>query len=82
MVQNRVPHIPDGNLAPKGAVDIFIDDLGIATDSRRGLAFPAPLASMALQVFVTAAGMGRDGGASVARMIAGPAGLDLPGPTA
>jgi 3-hydroxyisobutyrate dehydrogenase len=45
------------------------------------LKFPTPIASMALQMFVmtAAAGMGRDDDASVARMIAGLAGLDLPG---
>lgn len=81
MFENRVPHILDGDYAPKSAVDIFTKDLGIVSDIGRGLKFPTPIASMALQMFVmtAAAGMGRDDDASVARMIAGLAGLDLPG---
>lgn len=81
MFENRVPHILDGDYAPRSAVDIFTKDLGIVTDIGRGLKFPTPVASMALQMFVmtAAAGMGRDDDSSVARMIAGLAGLDLPG---
>ena len=81
MFENRVPHILDGDYAPRSAVDIFTKDLGIVTNIGRGLKFPTPVASMALQMFVmtAAAGMGRDDDASVARMIAGLAGLDLPG---
>lgn len=81
MFENRVPHILDGDYAPRSAVDIFTKDLGIVTDIGRGLKFPTPVASMALQMFVmtAAAGMGRDDDASVARMIADMAGLDLPG---
>jgi putative dehydrogenase len=81
MFENRVPHILEGDYAPRSAVDIFTKDLGIVSDIGRGLKFPTPIASMALQMFVmtAAAGMGRDDDASVARMIAGLTGLDLPG---
>lgn len=81
MFENRVPHILDGDYAPRSSVDIFTKDLGIVSDIGRGMAFPTPMASMALQMFVmtAAAGMGRDDDASVARMIAALAGLDLPG---
>jgi len=81
MFENRVPHILDGDYAPRSAVNIFTKDLGIVTDIGRDLKFPTPIASMALQMFVmtAAAGMGQDDDASVARMIAGLAGLDLPG---
>ncbi len=84
MFENRVPHILDGDYAPRSAVDIFTKDLGIVTDIGRGLKFPTLVASMALQMFVmtAAAGMGRDDDASVARMIAGLAGVDLPEPKA
>jgi len=80
MFENRVPHILDGDYAPRSAVDIFTKDLGIVTDIGRGLKFPTPVAAMALQMFVmtSAAGMGRDDDASVARMLALLAGLDLP----
>ena len=80
MFENRVPHILEGDYSPRSAVDIFTKDLGIVTDIGRGLKFPTPVASTALQMFVmtAAAGMGRDDDASVARMLAGLAGLDLP----
>jgi L-threonate 2-dehydrogenase len=80
MFENRVPHILEGDYSPRSAVDIFTKDLGIVSDIGRGLKFPTPIASMALQMFVmtAAAGMGRDDDASVARMMADLAGLDLP----
>lgn len=81
MFENRVPHILEGDYSPRSAVDIFTKDLGIVSDIGRGMKFPTPIASMALQMFVmtAAAGMGREDDASVARMIAGLAGLTLPG---
>lgn len=84
MFENRVPHILEGDYSPRSAVDIFTKDLGIVADIGRGLNFPTPIASTALQMFVmtAAAGMGRDDDASVARMLAGLAGLDLPTPAA
>lgn len=80
MFENRVPHILEGDYTPRSAIDIFTKDLGIVADIGRGLKFPTPIASMALQMFVmtAAAGMGRDDDASVARMLAGLAGLELP----
>ena len=82
MFENRVPHILEGDYAPRSAVDIFTKDLGIVTDIARGLKFPTPVAATALQMFLmtAAAGMGRDDDASVARMLANLAGLELPGP--
>ncbi len=81
MFENRVPHILEGDYSPRSAVDIFTKDLGIVSDIARGLKFPTPIASTALQMFVmtAAAGMGRDDDASVARMIANLTGLQLPG---
>jgi len=81
MFENRVPHMIDGDYTPRSAVDIFVKDLGIVLDMGRASAFPVPLSSAALQLFVmtSAAGMGRDDDASVARLYARIAGLDLPG---
>lgn len=81
MFENRVPHILEGDYTPHSAVNIFTKDLGIVSDIARGLSFPTPITSTALQMFVmtAAAGMGRDDDASVARMIASVTGLDLPG---
>ncbi|WP_343078797.1 L-threonate dehydrogenase [Ostreiculturibacter nitratireducens] len=81
MFENRVPHILEGDYTPRSAVNIFTKDLGIVADIGRGLDFPTPIAATALQMFVmtAASGMGRDDDASVARMIARIAGLELPG---
>lgn len=84
MFENRVPHVLDGDYAPKSAVNIFTKDLGIVLDSARTTQFPVPMASMALQLFemAAAAGMGKDDDTSVARIYALLAGLSLPGATA
>ncbi|APO71927.1 3-hydroxyisobutyrate dehydrogenase-related protein (plasmid) [Rhizobium gallicum] len=81
MFENRVPHILQGDYSPKSAVDIFTKDLGIVSDLGRGMKFPLPITSTALQMFImtAAAGMGRDDDASVARLIAKVTGIELPG---
>ncbi|WP_425373821.1 L-threonate dehydrogenase [Phyllobacterium salinisoli] len=81
MFENRVPHVLAGDYTPRSAVSIFTKDLGIVSDLGRKQKFPLPIASAALQLFVMteAAGMGGDDDASVARFLAGIAGLDLPG---
>jgi 3-hydroxyisobutyrate dehydrogenase len=83
MFENRVPHILDGDYAPRSAVEIFTKDLGIVSDMGRREKFPLQIAATALQMFLmtAAAGMERDDDASVARMIAEITGLDLPGGT-
>ncbi len=80
MFENRIPHVLDGDYTPRSAVDIFVKDLGIVLDMGRASRFPVPLASAALQLFLmtSAAGMGRDDDASVARLYAQIAGLELP----
>ena len=80
MFENRVPHILDGDYAPRSAIDIFTKDLGIVSDMGRKEKFPLPVAATALQMFLmtAAAGMGRDDDASVARLIAQITGVSLP----
>ncbi|WP_375450352.1 L-threonate dehydrogenase [uncultured Devosia sp.] len=80
MFENRVPHILDGDYAPKSAVNIFTKDLGIVSDIGRAETFPLPIAASALQMFLmtAAAGMGRDDDSSPARLIAQITGIDLP----
>ncbi|KQT83030.1 L-threonate dehydrogenase [Aurantimonas sp. Leaf443] len=80
MFENRVPHIVEGDYAPKSAVDIFVKDLGIVEDMARAAKFPAPVAAAALQMFLAAsgAGMGRDDDASLARVYAMLSGTRLP----
>lgn len=80
MFQDRVPHILQGDYAPRSAVNIFTKDLGIIAEIGREAQFPMPIATTALQMFLmtTAAGMGCDDDASVARLIAKVTGLELP----
>jgi 3-hydroxyisobutyrate dehydrogenase len=80
MFENRVPHILEGDYAPKSAVNIFTKDLGIVSDIGRAETFPLPIAASALQMFLmtAAAGMGRDDDASPARLIAQITGIELP----
>lgn len=82
MFENRVPHILDGDYSPKSAVSIFTKDLGIISDMGRTEKFPLSLSATALQMFLmtAAAGMERDDDASVARMLAQIAGVELPKP--
>ena len=81
MFENRIPHVLSGDYTPQSAVSIFTKDLGIVSDIGRKQKFPLPVTSAALQLFVMteAAGMGRDDDSSVARLLAGIAGLSLPG---
>lgn len=80
MFENRVPHVLEGDYTPRSAIDIFTKDLGIINDMSRAEKFPTPIAAQALQMFLmtAAAGMGRDDDASVARLYARIASLDLP----
>jgi 3-hydroxyisobutyrate dehydrogenase len=80
MFENRAPHVLAGDYRPLSAVAIFTKDLGIASDVGRASNFPLPMAATALQMFLmtAAAGMGRDDDASVARLFAQIAGLELP----
>ncbi|WGD32370.1 NAD(P)-binding domain-containing protein [Ancylobacter sp. WKF20] len=83
MFENRIPHVLDGDYTPRSAVDIFVKDLGIIQDMARGAKFPVPVSAAALQMFLmtSAAGMGRDDDASVARLYAQVTGTALPGDT-
>jgi L-threonate 2-dehydrogenase len=81
MFENRMPHVLDGDYTPRSAVEIFVKDLGIIQDMARTARFPVPVSAAALQMFLmtSAAGMGRDDDASVARMYAQVTGTTLPG---
>jgi L-threonate 2-dehydrogenase len=80
MFENRIPHVLDGDYTPLSAVNIFTKDLGIVMDMGRTANFPVPMAATALQLFTmtSAAGMGGDDDASVARFYAQTAGVALP----
>jgi len=61
MFENRMRHVLDGDYSPKSAVDIFVKDLGLVTDTAKTLHFPLSLASNALTMFTAAqnAGFGK-----------------------
>jgi putative dehydrogenase len=81
MFENRMPHVLAGDYTPHSAVSIFVKDLGIIQDMARAASFPVPVAASALNMFLSAAGMGMagDDDASVARVYARLAGITLPG---
>jgi putative dehydrogenase len=81
MFENRMPHVLQGDYAPRSAVEIFVKDLGIIQDMARSARFPVPVSAAALQMFLATAGagMGRDDDASVARLYARITGTKLPG---
>jgi len=82
MLENRAPHIVDGDYTPRSSVDIWPKDLGIVLDIARGAGFGAPLTAAALQQFLAASGSGLGGedDAAVAKVYARNAGLTLPEP--
>ncbi len=81
MLENRTPHIVDGDYTPRSAVDIWLKDLGIVLDTAKQARFAAPITAAALQQFVAASGqgLGREDDAAVAKVYARNAGLTLPG---
>jgi L-threonate 2-dehydrogenase len=72
MFEDRVPNILNNDYAPKSAFDIFTKDLGTVSDMARAASFPTPLAASALQMFLmtAASGMGHHDDASVVRLYA------------
>jgi len=81
MLENRAPHIVDGDYTPRSSVDIWPKDLGIVLDIAKSAKFGAPLTAAALQQFLAASGSGHGGedDAAVAKVYARNAGLKLPG---
>ena len=81
MLENRAPHIVNGDYTPHSQVNIWPKDLGIVLDIARSVSFSAPITAAALQQYLAAAGMGlgREDDAAVAKVYARNAGLTLPG---
>jgi len=81
MFENRMPHVLDADDTPRSAVDIFVKDLGLVGDLARSVAFPAPLAAQAHQLFVSARAQGHGGvdDAFVIRAYQALSGFRLPG---
>ncbi|WP_076957219.1 L-threonate dehydrogenase [Teichococcus deserti] len=73
MFENRMKHVVDGDYTPHSAVDIFVKDLRLVTETALSLGFPLPLASTAYTMFANAsnAGFGREDDAAVIKTFAG-----------
>ena len=82
MFQNRVPHMIAGDDTPLSAVDIFVKDLGIVLDAGPGLQFPLPIAAVAYQMFLAAAGWGRLDDSAVVKVYERLAGIAVAKPSA
>ncbi len=80
MLENRAPHIVDGDYTPLSSVNIWPKDLGIVLDIAQAADFNAPITKAALQQFLAAADMGLGGedDAAVAKVYARDAKLNLP----
>jgi len=80
MLENRAPHIIDGDYSPKSSINIWPKDLGIVLDIAKSSNFSAPITSAALQQFIAAsgAGLGNEDDAAVAKIYARNAGIELP----
>jgi len=80
MLENRAPHIVDGDYTPHSTVNIWPKDLGIVLDIAHSADFKAPIASAALQQFLVASnsGLGGEDDAAVAKVYAKQANLSLP----
>ena len=81
MLENRAPHIVDGDYTPRSQVNIWPKDLGIVLDIAKSAKFSAPITAAAMQQYLAAAGMGfgTEDDAAVAKVYARNAGLTLPG---
>ena len=80
MLENRAPHIIDGDYSPKSSINIWPKDLGIVLDIAKSSNFSAPITSAALQQFIAASGsgLGYEDDAAVAKVYARNAGIELP----
>ena len=78
MFENRMRHVVDGDYTPHSAVDIFVKDLGLVTDTGKDLHFPLPLAATAFTMFTqaSAAGFGPQDDSAVIKIFPG---IQLPG---
>lgn len=81
MLENRAPHVIEGDYTPRSSVNIWPKDLGIVLDIAASAEFEAPITATALEQYARAVelGLGQQDDASVAKVYARQAGLTLPG---
>lgn len=80
MLENRAPHIVEGDYTPHSSVNIWPKDLGIVLEIAKSTGFDAPISQAAFDQFKKAADMGLGGedDAAVAKVYAKNVGLTLP----
>lgn len=80
MLENRAPHIVEGDYTPHSSVNIWPKDLGIVLDIAKSGGFDAPISQAAFDQFKRAAdmGLGSEDDAAVAKVYAEKVGLKLP----
>jgi len=83
MLENRAPHIVEGDYTPHSSVNIWPKDLGIVLDIAKSANFDAPISQAAFDRFRQAAemGLGGEDDAAVAKVYARQLGINLPGET-
>ncbi len=81
MLENRAPHIVDGDYTPRSQINIWPKDLGIVMDVAKSAGFSAPITAATLQQYMVAVGMGlgTEDDAAIAKVYARNVGLTLPG---
>ena len=81
MLENRAPHIVDGDYTPRSQINIWPKDLGIVLDVAKTAGFSAPITAATLQQYMVAVGMGlgAEDDAAIAKVYARNVGLTLPG---
>ena len=81
MFDNRAPHVIESDYAPRSAIDIWPKDLGIVTAIAEGADLALPVTQTALAQFraASAAGLGHEDDAAIAKHVAKAAGIALPG---
>lgn len=80
MLENRAPHVIDGDYSPKSAVNIWLKDLAIVLGSAQSLNFDAPITRTALEQYKAAAemGLGGEDDAAVIKLYASQNDITLP----
>lgn len=80
MLENRAPHIVEGDYTPKSSVNIWPKDLSIVKDIAEKSHVDIPLALTALAQFMEASqnGLGNEDDAAVAKIYAQKSGITLP----
>jgi putative dehydrogenase len=80
MLENRAPHIVEGDYTPHSSVNIWPKDLGIVLDIAKDAKFAAPITTAALKQFTAAAlmGLGDEDDAAVVKVYAKNSGITLP----